>query len=65
MYDYECDTCKGTMSVLCPISEFKETLECHEKEDCGGTLHRQYDMKNKPLVMDRDLYIARNHNGKK
>lgn len=65
LYDFKCEKCESITSELMKVSDDKDNLVCTSKLDCGGKLEQQFGMVSKPLVVDRDLALARNHNGKK
>lgn len=65
IYEFICPVCASKTEQLMKIDEAEKALYCQSRLDCGGRLEREYQMHNKPLVADRDLFIARTHNGKK
>jgi putative FmdB family regulatory protein len=62
LYEFACSA-GHTSELILKYEDLADlTLTCVE---CKEEMKQQFNMHNKPLVVDRDLAQARNHNGKK
>ncbi len=65
IYEYQCNKCQVVKDFLLKYEGHPETMPCIETLDCKGVLVKQLGLRSKPLVADRDLIMARSHDGKK
>lgn len=63
LYTLRCEN-EHTKEVICKYEDLVNHSVC-EHSDCQKSMTQEFNMSNKPLVMDRDLMQARNHNGKR